>query len=111
MGWTHIGMRKVKPVMIFQRPPKIKLAVRSTWPVSESESMMGRSVPRSPREPLNSPKRKPDLKDWSLESVFGIGLEGVNKALGKGRGVILLRMGGRQDLLGHASFFLLLPWA
>ena len=72
MGWTHMGIRKTIPVTIFQTPPKIKLAVRSTWPVSESDKRMGKSVPRSPRDPDNSPKRIPDLNEVRRSLTFSL---------------------------------------
>ena len=57
-----MGMRKRMPVTMFQRPPKIKLAVRSTWPVRTKDNRIGKKVPRSPSDPLNSPRVKLDLK-------------------------------------------------
>lgn len=111
MGWTHMGMRKASPVRMFQSPPKIKEAVRSTWPVKDRDSMMGSRVPRSPREPLSSPRRKPERKEWrrSLASALSFSVKPVGSCCRVGRTFdIWLQVGsgwreGMYDVTGGAK--------
>ena len=49
-----MGIRNIKPLMIFHRPPNISDAVKETCPVIERATKIGSKVPKSPRLPLNS---------------------------------------------------------
>ena len=77
IGWTAIGIEKINPVMILNKPAKNSAEAKSNPLVTLIPTRSGRNVPRSPSEPdiscrLSRGSGKPNV-------LFGIGVTAVGE--------------------------------